>query len=193
MKTKFFTLIAPYLSVIDDGRFFRIPFSWLYSIIALINLIIPFYLLYQAFEHGIFNAGPKIFFGFILAWLMIVVACWIGFQIWWDRKNKINLYSSTEDDFIATPSLSHLIQTLGEWIGTLIGFVGFVFGILSIITLGDAGYYLSRQLGVGFINMGKLSTIFAPILGFLIIVTSRFFAEQIRALVTIANNTKKNT
>ncbi|MBN1781127.1 hypothetical protein JW948_08395 [bacterium] len=191
MENRFFTFIAPYLAAIDDGRFFRKPFSWLYSLIAIINLLLPFYLLYQAIDNRIFSAGSKIVFGFILAWLTIGIACWIGFQLWWDRKNKISLSSSTGDEFIATPTFSHFIQTLGEWIGTLIGLIGFVFGILSIIALGDAGYYLSRQLGVGFINMGILSIIFAPVYGFLIIILTRFLAEQIRALVAIANNTKK--
>jgi len=188
---KFFTFIAPYLAVIDNGKFFRKPFSWLYSLIAIINLFLPFYLLYQAIENQIFSAGLKIVFGFILAWLTISIACWIGFQIWWDRKDKISLSSSTEDDFIATPTFSHFIQTLGEWIGTFVALLGFVFGLLSIIALGDAGYYLSRQLGIGFINIGIMSIILAPVYGFLIIILTRFLAEQIRALVAIANNTKK--
>lgn len=191
MENKFFTFIAPYLSAIDEGKFFRKPFSWLYSLIAIMNLVLPFYVLYLAIDNRIYNAGPKIIIGFILAWLTIGVACWIGFQIWWDRKNKTTLSSSTGDDFIATPTFSHFIQTLGEWIGTMIGLVGFVFGLLSIIALGDAGYYLSRQLGMGSINMGILSIVIAPVYGFLIIIVTRFFAEQIRALVTIANNTKK--
>ena len=191
MDSKIFTFIAPYLAAIDNGKFFRKPFSWLYFLIAIINLLLPFYLLYQAIDNNIFSASAKVVFGFILAWLFIGIVCWIGFQIWWDRKNKINLYSSTGDDFIVTPTFSHFIQTLGEWIGTLIGLIGFVFGILSIIALNDVGYYLSRQLGVGFINMGILSIILAPVCGFLVIILTRFLAEQIRALVAIANNTKK--
>ena len=191
MENKFFNFIAPYLSAIDDGKFIRKPFSWLYSLIAIINLLLPFYLLYQAINNRMFDYGGKIIFGFILAWVTISIACWIGFQIWWDRKNKITSFFSTGDEFIATPTFSHFIQTFGEWIGTLVGLIGFIFGLLSIIALGEVGYFLSRQLGVPFINMGILSIIFAPIYGFLIIILTRFLAEQIRALVAIANNTKK--
>jgi uncharacterized membrane protein YvbJ len=40
-----FDFIAPYLSAIDDGRFFRKPMMWLYTLIAVINIVIPFYIL----------------------------------------------------------------------------------------------------------------------------------------------------
>jgi hypothetical protein len=193
MENERFNLIAPYLAAIDDGKFFRKPFSWLYALIAIINILLPFYLLYQAYRYGVFGAGAKVVFGFVLAWLTICIGCWIGFQIWWDRKNKINLATSTGDDFTVTPTFSHFIQTLGEWIGTLVGLMGFIIGIFSIFTLGDGGRILSRQLGFGFFNVGKLSIIFGPIYGFLIITLSRFIAEQTRALVAIANNTKKQS
>jgi len=190
MQNKFFTFIAPYLSSIDDGKFFRKPLSWLYSLIALVNLVVPFFVL-VVFGRYFFRGGAIYFLGSVLVWLTIGGACWIGFQIWWNRKEKINLSSSTGDDFIATPAFAHFIQTLGEWIGTLIGFLGFMFGIFSIIALGDLIDYFSDFLGVGFINMGMFSVIIAPVYGFLIIIITRFLAEQIRALVTIANNTKK--
>lgn len=192
MKNKFFTFIDPYLSVIDTGKFFRRPFAWLYSVIALLNLIIPFYLLYVAIDNRIFKAPGKFVFVFILVWLTIVLASWISFQIWWDRKDKVNLSSSIGDDFIATPVFSHFIQTMGEWIGTWIGLVGFVFALVATVFLGKEGYQLGRQLGLGFLNIGFLSIILMPIYGFLIIIVSRFLAESFRALVAIANNTKKH-
>jgi len=42
------------------------------------------------------------------------------------------------------------------------------------------------------LKSGWLFTILMPIYGFLIIVTTRFLAEQFRALASIANNTRKN-
>jgi len=191
MENKFFTFIAPYVAAIDDGRFFRRPFSWLYSLIAIINLLLPFYILHQAIDNRIFSAPGKFVFVFVIVWLTIVVASWFGFQIWWDRKNKVNRTSSIGDDFIATPIFSHFIQTLGEWIGTWVALVGFVFALLGTTILGREGYYLSRQLGLGFLNIGLISIILMPVYGFLIITLSRFFAEAFRALVSIANNTKK--
>jgi len=191
MQNKFFSFIAPYLTFIDTGKFFRRPFSWLYTVIAILNLIFPFFILYRAIDGGIFRTPAKFVIVFILVWFTITFACWLGFQIWWDRKNKLNFTSETRDDFITTPIFSHFIQTAGEWLGTWIAVVGFVFSLLATIFLGREGYYMSRQIGLGFFNIGLLSIILMPIYGYLLIIISRFFAEQFRALVSIANNTRK--
>ncbi len=191
MANKFFNFIDPFLSIIDNGKLFRKPFSWLYAVIAVINLLLPFYILYLAIANKVFGAPAKIVFVFILVWLTVLLASWIGFQIWWNRKDKINASSSLGDDFIATPVFSHFVQTFGEWLGTWIGLVGFVFALLVTIILGSEGYYLSRQLGLGFLGLSAISIILMPLYGFLIIIISRFLAEQFRALVSIANNTKK--
>ena len=93
---------------------------------------------------------------------------------------------------MATPVFSHFIQTIGEWLGTWIGIVGFSVALLTTLILGDEGYYLSSQLGLGFMKTGVLFIILMPVYGFLIIVATRFLAEQFRALSSIANNTRKN-
>lgn len=191
MQSKFFTFIAPYLAFIDSGKFFRRPFSWLYAIMAIINLVLPFYVLYHAINSGIFRTQVRFVLVFILVWFAVALACWIGFQIWWDRKSKLSFTSVTGDDFITTPVFSHFIQTMGEWLGTWIAVVGFIFSLLATIFLGREGYLLSRQMGLGFFNIGLLSIILMPVYGYLIIIVSRFFAEQFRALVSIANNTSK--
>jgi len=192
MDNKFFTFIKPYLSLIDNGSLYRKPFSWLYILFAIINLILPIYIFYQALDNNIFDAKAKVIIVFLLVWLIIAFASWVGFQIWWDRKSKVISSSVVGDEFMATPVFSHLVQTMGEWIGTWIGIVGFGFALLSTIILGDEGYSLSQQFGFGFMETGFLYIILMPIYGFLIIVTTRFLAEQFRALASIANNTKKN-
>ncbi len=192
MDNKFFTFIKPYLSLIDNGSLYRKPFSWLYILFAIINLILPIYIFYQALDNNIFDAKAKFIIVFLLVWLIIAFASWVGFQIWWDRKSKVISRSVVGDEFMATPVFSHLIQTLGEWIGSWIGIVGFGFALLSTIILGDEGHYLSQQFGFGFMETGFLYIILMPIYGFLIIVATRFLAEQFRALASIANNTKKN-
>ena len=192
MENKFFTFIKPYLSFIDNGHLYRKPFCWLYTLLAVINLILPIYIFYQAADNGIFDAPAKFIIEFLLVWIIIAFASWISFQLWWDRKSKVITTSSEGDEFVATPVFSHLIQTIGEWLGTWIGIVGFSVALLTTLILGDEGYYLSRQLGLGFMKTGFLFIILMPIYGFLIIVATRFLAEQFRALSSIANNTRKN-
>lgn len=189
MENKFFTFINPYLSFIDKGDLYRKPFSWLYALIAILNLIIPLYLFYMAIDNHIFDAPAKFVIVFILLWLIIAFTSWISFQLWWDRKAKIEETSVQGDEFLATPILSHLIQTIGEWLGTWIGIVGFSVALLSTIILGDDANYLSYFIDIPFFRSGFLFIVIMPIYGFLIIVIARFLAEQFRALSSIANNT----
>jgi len=192
MENKFLTFIAPYLSLIDKGHMFRKPFSWLYALIAIINLLLPLYIIYQLIDNRIFEAEFKITITILLAWAIIAFAGWVSFQLWWDRKTKITFSSDDNAEFVATPVFSHLIQTLGEWIGTWIGLAGFGFALLTTIILGEEGRYLGFGIPlVGeFLGSGWTNVILMPVYGFLIIVLTRFLAEQIKALSAIANNTK---
>ena len=135
MDNKFLTFIKPYLSFIDNGHLYRKPFSWLYAILAIINLILPLYVFYMAVDNRIFDSPAKFIIVFLLVWIIIAFASWVSFQLWWDRKSKIIDTSIEGDEFVATPVFSHLIQTLGEWLGTWIGIVGFGTALLTTIIL----------------------------------------------------------
>jgi hypothetical protein len=191
MENKFFTFIKPALSYIDSGHFFRQPFRWLYVLLAIVNLLLPIYLFYAASDNGVFSLSAKFVILFLLLWVIIAFTGWVSFQLWWDRKDKINTYSTTGDEFIATPVFSHFTQTFGEWLGAYIGIVGFSFAFLTTIFLGEEGAYLSRSFDLPFLSTGWAAVIITPIIGFLIVVISRFLSEQVRALAAIANNTKK--
>ena len=191
MNNKFLTFSKPYLSFIDNGHFFRKPIYFLYSILGIINLIFPLFLIYMAIDDNVLKSSrpPMFFISFALFLLIIVFASWISFQLWWDRKSKIAYTSNDGDDFIATHIFSHLIQTIGEWLGTWVGIVGFGTGILSKIFFGEDGEINIYQYE--FLGTGWLFVVLTPIYGFLIIVVTRFLAEQFRALASIANNTSE--
>ena len=191
MKDKFFDFIKPYLNYIDEGKIYREPFNWLYLIMAALNLIFPLYVFYLAIDNNIFDAGAKFVVVFLLIWIVILIAGWIGFQIWWDRRTKVSAISSDKDDFQATPVFSHFIQTSGEWIGTWIAIVGFGTALITTLFLGDEARFFNQATGIGFLGTGFLSIVLMPVYGFLIIIASRFLAEQFKAIAAIANNTKK--
>jgi len=192
LDNKMFTFAKPYLLFIDAGEFFRKPFTWLYTIFAALTLLFPLYILYQLIAMKIFSAGGKTAIAFVLLWLILAFSSWICFQIWWDRKSKLTeLLNKRDEDFVATPFLSHFVQTAGESLGTYIGITGFGFALLTTILLGNQASGSMSSLGLPFIGGGLLYIIMSPILGFLIIVVSRFFSEQITVLAAIANNTKK--
>jgi hypothetical protein len=191
MKNKFFTFIQPYLSYIDSGHFFRKPFGWLYLLFAVANLLTPLYVLYTAVDNHLFDVQAKYTFVFLIVWAIIAFASWVSFQLWWDRKDRVTGTSIEGDEFVATPVFSHLIQTFGEWLGTYIGVAGTGIAVVVTVLLGEEAGMLSRLAGLGMMKFGLGAILIMPVYGFLIIVFTRFLAEQARALASIANNTRK--
>jgi len=181
----FFTFAKPYLVFIGKGELFGL----VYIVLAVINLIIPFAILFLAIDSGFFRYGAKYVLAFIFVWLVIVFACWIGFQLWWDRRKKITYLATSE--FIATPIFSEIFQTFGEWLGTLVGIIGAGGGLMAALFLGDEARYLFSAMGMGFMSFGLLTVVIGPVVGFFIVIISRFLAEQLRILAALANNTKE--
>lgn len=191
MKDKIFNTVQPLLSYIDSGDFFRKPFSWLYMALAAMNVLAPFVVLYKTIDSGLFKyGGAKVIFSFFLIWIFVLVAGWVGAQIWWNRREQVLESSSTGSEFPATPTFSHFIQTLGENYGTSIAIVGVGFSLIATVFLGSEAGMMGSGLGLP-VNAGIFGVFVFPIIGYLVIVFSRFVAEQIRALATIANNTRK--
>ena len=185
---KYLEFYKPFLEYIDSGNLFRTPFSWLYAVFAGLNLLFPVIVLYVAIDNRLFSMGASFFFGVILLLVFIVAACWLGFQIWWNRRRVLLSHISNDAEFVATPVFCHFIQTFGEWLGSFMAIVGAGAGLITGIFMG--GRNMSYLFPIPFLGGGFISVLLMPILGFLIIVLSRFIAEQWRALAAIANNTK---
>jgi hypothetical protein len=188
---KFFTFTRPLMDAIDHGKFFKQPFRWLYIVFSIVCLLIPVAFLILLIENNAFDHNG---FSTLLLWLFVTFAGWVGFQLWWNRKSKINRYVEKGDDFLATPTFSHFIQTLGEWYGITIAIIGFGVSFCALIASNDGynrygGGFSEYVPGMG--RVGLLGLILFPLLGFFIVVFFRVIAEGIRALAAIANNTKK--
>jgi hypothetical protein len=184
-KGPFFNFARPYLDFISQGKVFFL----IYIIMAAVNLLLPFAVLFKAVDVGLFQGPAKLVFAFLLSWIVIAFACWIGFQIWWHRRTIVSDVSTSE--FVATPIFSEILQTLGEWLGTFIGIIGAGVGLIATIFLGAEARYLFMATGMEFLDMGAAVILVGPVIGFFIIITFRFLAEQVRILAALANNTKE--
>jgi len=182
----FFKFSKPYLDFIGKEKVFLV----VYYVMAGLNLLIPILSIINAVRSGIFKMMPaKFTVAFIFSWFVITFACWIGFQLWWDRRKEVAIVADSE--FIATPIFAELLRTFGEWLGTLIGIVGAGVGLITTIILGDAGKELFEMIDMDFLGMGALVIIIGPVIGFFIIVISRFLAEQLKIFAALAHNTKE--
>ena len=186
MNNKLFTFLAPLLGYIDNGRFFREPFRWLYVIFAVLNLLFPIAILVKVIDTGFFKfAEGKAIFAFILIFIILCGGAWASYLLWMNRKNKLKEVIQEDNEFIAIPVVSHLTQTVGEWLGLYIGVVGTLCSlIIALLAANELQYVMPVSTGI-FVLM--------PIYGFLIVVFARLLAELYRALAVIANNTKKLT
>jgi len=184
-ESPFFDFAKPYFDFIGKGKIYSI----IYVVMAVINLLIPLAVILVVIELGFLkNSGVRIIVAFMLSWLIIAFASWIGFQLWWYRKAVLKKIESA--DFIATPVISEILQTFGEWLGTFIAIIGAGIGIIATIFLRDSSNHLLRNFGIGFVEYSPLLIIVCPVIGFFIIVLFRFIAEQIRIFASIANSTK---
>jgi hypothetical protein len=190
MNSRYVRFYKPFLEYIDSGKFFRTPFGWLYAVLAGFNLLVPLVILYIAIDSRLFSAGGAFFFAFLILWVVIIAASWLGCQIWWNRRQVLVAQTAPDSDFVATPVFAHFVQTAGEWFGSWIAIVGAGVGLVSGIFLRDGG--VGQMLPIQFLSGGGFASIIVmPIVGFLAIVASRVAAEVIRALVAIAINTKQ--
>ncbi|MDR2481245.1 MAG: hypothetical protein LBD07_03010 [Spirochaetaceae bacterium] len=185
-KHLFFVFSKPYMDFIGKGGIF----SFIYFVMAGVNLILPFAIIYKTIDSGVFRyVGAKFIFAIILSWLVILFAGWIGFQIWWIRRAKVVETASSE--FIATTIFSEILQTYGEWLGTLTGIIGAGVGIIALLFLGKEAGQLFAYTGLDFLNFGPMVILIGPVIGFFIIILFRFIAEQIRLFASLVNHTKE--
>lgn len=190
MNDLFSSFMKRILALIDEGSFFRKPFRWLYTLLAVLNLLIPVVVLVSAINNRLFSGGGKV--AFILIFVILCFLAWFGFLIWWDRRDKVNASSRPDDEFVAIPVFSHFLQTCGEWLGMFVGIGGCALSLVALIFLGEEARMLGQMLGMrSLFGGGLLSCILFPVYGFLIVVAARVLAELYRALAAIANNTRK--
>lgn len=191
MTNKSQSLVKPFLDYIDNGDFFRMPFRILYLIIAVFSALAPFFALYAIIDSGLFKyAGAAMTIGIVVALLVMLAGFLIVAIVWWTRSDQLKGIGTAGDEYPVTPVFAHFIRTAGETCGIIVGVVLFLVSLVMLIFSGSqGGAALSAVPGLA--GASWATVFFMPVLGFLIILVSRFLSEQIRALVNIAQNTKK--
>lgn len=183
---KFFHLLDPVTDYIDSGLFFRQPLKWLYYIIGVCIALAPLYVLYQLVNAFEYLKGSMIFTS-LLVWLILAATCVGGGLLWFNRAEKLSTLLPTGSKFVAIPAIANFIRTAGEFVGLFIGiFIPIASIIIMIFASND--YMMSRYLPVSY---SLLSVVMMIILGYLIVLISRYFAEMTLAIADIANKTDR--
>ena len=185
-QTKFFRLFDGFINSMGHSNFFKKPLRWLYILFAFLNLLAPVYALFKFISNDLLNATG---IGGVMIWLVIAFAGWMGFQLWWNRKDKIDGYYKAGDDFFAIPLFSHYIQTIGEWLGITIAILGAGSSLVAWIFFSGERGNLSMGFPLPMQQFGIAGIIISPVLGFIIILAAKVAAELYRTFSAIANNT----
>jgi len=182
--TPFFTLARPYLDFIGKGTMFSI----VYYLMAIVSILLPIAVVVVAIQNrNIFSyVGGKGIAWFILTWLFVAAAGWIGFQLWWNRRRQV--MDVKESEFVAIPIIADIVRTFGEWIGTLLAVIGFGAGLFGLLILGDELTMMLSMIGMD--QFGGALVIAGPVAGFFIILFARLVAEAMKLFVSIANSCK---
>jgi len=168
----------------DNGELFKKPLKWIFVLMAILNLLVPFYVIFN-----LFKMTPEIgfveFLTILLAAIILLFAGWAGFQLWWTRKNKVEKITKETDDFVAIPVVSYILRTVGEWVSLLVMIIGVGIGILTTL------FNVKIPTLVDGSETGILMIISAPIIALVILITVRFISELSSVATATANNTKK--
>ena len=170
--------VSGWARYIDNGSFFKDPISIIYRLIAFITMIFPLYLLLKAYDSGFLSShteGKLLALALMLIFLAVPI-CWVSGSIWWYRSRELSTITKGNSYFVTTPIFAHLLRTCGEAYGMLFCVLGCVVNVF--LSIFDVDLFLFR-----FIDYGTKGVIMCPVVGYFIIIATRFLSELIFASV----------
>ena len=179
--------IAPIVRSFDNGKFFLSTAKVIIDIIVTTFLFSqPYqaYLIYKDKGLSSLSSADKTV-ELIFAIIMLIIAVF-SFGYWMKRIRKLDVLFNPNDDFVVIPLGTYLFQWIGEWIALILS-IGGIFAI--VVSLAHVNTY-SRMLTL-ISYYGWTGGIFAIIVSIIIVFIFRLFAEKLRAIAAIANNTSK--
>ena len=183
----FSVALSPLIKSFDNGRFFLITAKVIIDVIVSGFLLLQPYSAYQMLNNHILAGCPTSTKTIVLintiVWLVIAI---FSFGYWMKRKRRLESLFNPKDEFVVIPLGSYMFQWFGEWLA-LVSSIGGLFAIIiSLIHV-----KISSSIMINIIPYGWIGGVIAIIAGIIIVFIFRLISEKIRALVAIANNTRR--
>lgn len=180
------------LNLIDNGTFFRTPLVYLYKILGVLCLIptVALLILIFAGSNEIFRMYASGFNSFVLL-AVVLVAGVFSCLLWFNRSDKLEDKIETESEMVVIPLCADLIQTAIECAGFQVmlfcPLYALYFGIIGqlFMPFGSGGMYIAV------FGACLLLTIVFILVGYMIILSSHYVGESIRAIAVIVNDLRK--
>lgn len=179
---KLFKFVDPVLDFFDSGKICGKPIKWLYYLIGALCALFPIYLFVQMIDAWDHMKGGDICLT-LLMWLFLAVLFFWNALFWYKRAGQVGDDPGAEVKYVALPVVAYFVKNAGESFGIIFAGMGILMGLLTL--------FMGRGMMDVFGGLGASMIIIAPIMGYLLVLFSRFCAERIEAYYDIANNTEK--
>ena len=199
--------MTKFLSLIDSGRFFIHPMSWLYIVFACLSFVPALLILYYMYEEGIdgilrHTEGWIKFSGYLFCFLFalfVIVTAILMFYYWMNRSHKVAHIVNEGDQIVAMPVWAHFVQSLLESSGVYIALIppmgatllylwGVITGFKYIEPYAEAGDIFKFFL-IGLLALAIFIFI-CLLLSYIIILIAHYIGESIRVRAQIANDVR---
>ncbi|MCC8035676.1 MAG: hypothetical protein LIO77_07085 [Rikenellaceae bacterium] len=178
--------IEPLLTRMDNGELLIRIVGWLYILAAAINVLLPFYVLYNVLESRmLIFLGWGARFAFANIFLILLAAAAASALFWWGRKGRLPGFDSSTE-YPVMGLFSHLLRTFGEWFGLYYACAGFLVTLIALVFMGGERVFFMQAVGMIGTGTGWLDLVFIPIAGFIILIVFRLLAELLSAFAAIA-------
>lgn len=190
------------LQAVDSGGFFRQPLRTAFRIIALLlglaGVVLGIvavagggYGCYELYRMQGYASGVQ---GFKVGILVAAAVAFLGLflsRIWWRRSEGLQSNAAHGKPFLVGPILAHVVRTMGETVGFAMG----LSGILMVLVVWPSAEYARSIPFVGGYLFGFLKyslplIYLSPLVGFLYIMVSRWLADLIEVLFSLANDSR---
>ncbi|MBK9075746.1 MAG: energy transducer TonB [Flavobacteriales bacterium] len=186
----------------DTGAFFRSPLHVIHVLTGALIMAVALSAISSGFywtERFKGTAGQLVGSGGSLLVLVVSVfsvglalVAFVGASIVWKRRKDLRTEDVYGSDFIVPPLVAHMIRTAGEAFGVMLALLGILASLL--VTL--LSLLVRVKDMIPWLDLGELSAVpitgivLAPLVGFLIVLVTRWIAETIHVAFAIANNTR---
>ena len=199
--------MTKFLSLIDSGKFFIQPMSWLYVVFACLSFLPALLILCCMYYAGIgdilsYTEGWTKFSGYLFCFifaLFVIVTAILMFYYWMNRSHKVAHIVNEGDQIVAMPVWAHFVQSIFESSGVYIAMIppmgatlfylwGVITGFKYMLPYAEFGDIMKALL-VGLLALAIFIFI-CLLFGYIIILIAHFIGESIRVRAQIANDVR---
>lgn len=173
-------ILKPMFDYIDSGKLFRQPIQWLYYVLGVLFAIALLASISKTAEF--FDLGGTMVVVAVLVIILQIALAAFSVLFWIKRGDDMAHDTAVGARFVAIPAVANIIRCFGEFAGIVIAIFGIYVGVI-------AGIFWLFSSWRDYVGCPFLIAIGGPVVGYLILLINRFFAESMLAIASIANDT----